>query len=111
MKYFYNCPIKSAYMAKYFGMKFENPFDGEIDFSVLDVRDRGRKQFKFYLHPDSLHLLEPQVWDLFQWVRDSPSATPYQFTGWYILADGFTKDDGFIIQRNGAPFMWPEMEK
>ena len=60
MKHFYRDAIDAAYMAKKFGMEFIDPITGRIEPS-----DIGTALFsRGYVHPDSLHLLEPQKNDL-----------------------------------------------
>lgn len=132
-RYFYRDPLAAAWMVKHFGMKIIdsgiNVFttDGGIDwFSIdtlveLEVHPDADKctDGKFYIHPESLHILEPLVGD----VGDTPEEGYciffeqegelwVDFFGqsrfpWAEYKDMVTLS---IIQRNGQPFIWPELE-
>lgn len=108
MKYFYTDSLAAAWMAKHFGMMFNE--DGII-WNAPD--DRGAKIGfcnKQYIHPDSLHLLEPKIDDIIMATVDNILRP--------IVLNPFTKHEirdaaiGSIpiISRNGIPFMWPEIE-
>lgn len=69
MKYYYDCPIEAAYMAKNFGMQFRSTrnqvlyFDGGSDFrSEKDCGIYGGEYY--FLAPESLALLEPREGDI-----------------------------------------------
>jgi hypothetical protein len=76
-RYYYDCPIEAAYMAKNFGMEFqdENDWDAEVIIHDKDagfLYSRGTEEMaskemyigeKIYVHPDSLPILEPQPKD------------------------------------------------
>lgn len=119
---FYTDPLAAAWMAKRFGMRF-GFYDQRGDFREYEVpitgdddewrSDRGR----FYIVADSLSLLEPRPGDvlmrdgvqehitahnLFLFVHRAPD------TEW--LFEGFARNGGRIIQRDGKPFHWPEEE-
>jgi len=76
MRYYYDCPLKAAYMAKYFGMNFGNitqrgkfsksdPYrDVDIERCLDYVIDPP-----FYIHPDSLHSLHPKAGDVLEFFR------------------------------------------
>ncbi len=74
MRYYYDCPLKAAWMHKHFGMRFDvyEPvfeIDG-FSFAYIDRADGyefSEGQF-IYIHPESLRLLEPQVGDLVLWL-------------------------------------------
>ncbi len=85
MKYYYTCPLKAAYMAKYFGMRYEYRVDSDnpscdSEFQVGD---------KYFIHPDSLHLLK---------FREGDEADHLGGGGEYMK----------ILRRDGVQFMWPE---
>lgn len=112
LKYYYDCPIKAAWMAKYFGMKFEGGYAAQ--FLALDaasqIRDKNERDY-YYIHPDSLHLLEPREGDLVKatWVgKGAPVSQCLIYNAIEVL--GSYWHIGKIIQRNGIPFMWPEQE-
>jgi hypothetical protein len=113
-------PLAAAWMAKHFGMRFKclkdviDGLDGDRALLVLPqfVTD-CRKSQRLFIHPDSLHLLEPQVGDLLRGdehtiptIRyvDEPD-TETMGAAASLMRRGFK-----IIQRNGKPFHWPESE-
>jgi hypothetical protein len=133
---FYTDPLAAAWMAKHFGTAFqcrdrESDFFRDIEFTlfandvhwsavVWELSDR-----RFYIHPDSLHLLEPQPGDLFRFGERGPVyecipdhddsiaklgniPLPPQWEVSYARE----KNRGRIkiIQRNGIAFMLPESE-
>jgi len=122
MKYYYTDPLASAWMAKYFGINYS-----QDSFFVWHVTsgdmELGADHKKLYIHPDSLHLLEPQVGDLVTAKNDF-----VQYVA-FVEKDGLHKcnthfpdviltengDCPFkvtsIIQRNGIAFMMPEVEE
>lgn len=66
MKYFYTDPLAAAWMAKHFWMAFITRDAWEL--FQLEERWRYKTslalfQGKFYIHPDSVKLLEPQPED------------------------------------------------
>ena len=99
MKYYYDCPIEAAYMAKNFGVKLRleliDAETGIIDLQQFPISSwhtltslfgtTGLSPY-FYITPDSLHIFEPQVGD--------------------ILDD----DDTLILLRNNKPFITPKQE-
>lgn len=102
-RYYYTCPIKAAYMAKYYGMRFvdcSKEYDIS-DFVRLDYGDvYDDLDEKFYIHPDSLHLLEPVAGDLL--------IGPNNKVAMFYMGDTEPSDKCKIILRNGMVFMWPE---
>ena len=129
MKYFYTDPLAAAWMAKHFGMKFEIEYDtlyfGEGDHKGKRINVNPLMTLKFnkdafdsktlewVISTDSLHLLEPQVGDL--WIATAPD-TESEF--WYLSHKMMQAEilrempSNFVcIQRNGIPFMWPAGEK
>lgn len=109
-RYFYDCPLKATYMAKYFGFNFETSI---VDKS-LDILDQIDSVQKFYLHPDSLHLLEAQVGDVF-FNKESNGVALISVLAKAMLTSENeeimkAKNDIKIIQRNGVAFIWPEIE-
>lgn len=101
-------------MAKHFGMRvIWNDWTGsatgdlplEFDDLVSEIQNGFIRQF--YVHPDSLHLLEPRDGDFFtkHWSKGMPSLFTYHTDG----GAGFDERCR-IIQRDGKPFYWPESE-
>jgi hypothetical protein len=117
VRYFYTDPLAAAWMAKHFGMKFNEGLP-TVEFSSDPV---GRNMTavlvtvddlfpRFHVHPDSLHLLKPRVGD------STSDGTVDENMGelqvhhiyeYYSEIDGDTR----IIQRDGKPFHWPEVER
>jgi hypothetical protein len=113
-RYFYTDPLAAAWMAKHHEMRFcgigypmtapANEKDILGEYSDED----GCYQEPigiFNIHPDSLHLLEPQVGDLAQFGIDN--------YGMWREVEPQYRPNFFgipIIQRNGVAFMWPEVE-
>lgn len=80
---YYDCPLKAAWMAKYFGVKIDLG-TGVYGLAAKATVENGRlvvtpgfsaEHFRYYIHPDSLHLLEPQVGDM---------VTNIGMTGWKV---------------------------
>lgn len=108
-------------MAKYFDMRFTYTEDG-WPVGLLEINwtgDFGGKVYcqdnedtpdRFYIHPDSIHLLEPQENDLTKIIHADGETASYCKV--YDLQDDrdWLSDVVQIIQRNGIPFMWPECE-
>jgi hypothetical protein len=124
-RYFYTDPLAAAWMAKHHGIRIASSVyeDGSYDgFVMPDGSEDGR----YYIHPDSLHLLEPLVNDCLQigddllfWVcrddsfweeHENDPNLKYNFIG-IKAASSNVIDGARIIQRNGIAFMWPEVEK
>lgn len=130
MRYFYTDPLAAAWMAKHFGMKFKDehievfPVRSWISLQDLKGIDVELKEFaKFYLHPDSVKLLEPQHSDVVLCaICGTDGKHLYDDAGFAsddgrVVTDlfynddkGIKTDDCKIIQRNGIAFHWPEVE-
>jgi hypothetical protein len=104
MRYFYTWPLAAAWMAKHFGMEFEtNLYISDWCAAIVTQMEFGSVQEKYYIHPDSLHLLEPQKNDIIC-IRDGDSIS---YGKWH---SGNNTKDVRIIERNGSVFMWPKSE-
>lgn len=130
-KYFYDDPIAAAWMAKHFGMEFVIEPSGDVvtwkEFGVVSLKSWVER---FYIHPDSLHLLEPQNGDCvidddgwpYKIIPDNfnskdSSDTAITKYNWMKISDfmwGLKNVAGFkIITRNinglndETPFFWP----
>lgn len=121
-RYFYRDPLEAAFMSKYYGIRFLTSFMGieqewknkttghgesgwkyEISFGWDEKHDR------FFIHPDSEHILAPQVGDL--GLDSNNVACLCDGNDWTQLGiRGFAKHPVRIIQRLGGAFMWPESE-
>ncbi len=145
-RFFYSDALAAAWMVKHFGMKLTRTHchrgDGAFGESMQpiplwvlarDVENQVSEAVRYYVHPDSLHLLQPkpgdkvsysfgvgqyagEAWDEVKGII-APNDEGYPYTGNgepYVLVDGC---DEFplsrlkaIFQRDGKPFMWPESE-
>lgn len=124
-RHFYSEPLAAAWMAKHFGMEFQwfDQADSmlrlglRLDDLVTEISSKFITQF--LIHPDSLHLLEPMVGDMIShlgmraWRINGVDERTYTHpaVGDEKL-DRFTfkSDSPRIVQRNGIPFHWPEVE-
>lgn len=123
-RYFYTDPLAAAWMAKHFGMRFGIFERGKFNWEPIyyggywgPIKE-GDSFFsenveKFYIHPDSVKLLEPQVLDVAQETNKDDRkrvvqiASPVQASQ---ISDEIKMGLGKIIQRNSITFMWPEVE-
>lgn len=125
---YYTCPLQAAYMNKEFGVKYGIKHYGkivwdctgdimsddwhpiqEVDEIIGDVRMHD----EYYIHPDSMSVLEPQQGDVFCTIR--PDAVSVEVVMSDIRAEEFKhliKTQGAkIIQRDNKPFFWPKFEE
>lgn len=146
MRYVYTDPLAAAWMAKHFNCKLKDQNGNEIKLckgTLIHTNaiafesevDDGWEEYqgRFYIHPDSLHLLQPSISD-FCSCRDEFLIEMRGFyagdMGIYIgyggSMAGISGHDGklflkgrychykantlVVIQRDGIPFMWPECE-
>ena len=148
-RWYYTDPLKVLWMAERFGMKFAVELtklpassqlsicdhmvhigvssDDELTHSgqphkalCLDCREDGDR---YYIHPASMHLLDPQPDDIVKYksyvgvvesVRDDGFIEYSESTQW-VGDDGWIEgsrmsDVSEIIQRGCVQFMWPECE-
>lgn len=143
-KFFYSDPLAAAWMAKHFGMKFvfqgvcaadsftaQNGYMAEV--TIREMQQTGgmgdspayiRIDFgdweipkKHYIHPDSLHLLRPKLWDIIAYPSKADKNKEFrlchQLTNSAVVdaAEYTWHSTTQIIQRNGTPFFWPESEE
>lgn len=129
-RYYYTDPLAAAWMAKQYGMQFEprekswNKIEhwtsliAELEdcHSIEEDRARG----KYYIHPDSLPLLEPNIGDLVIFLNARTThivSDVCSFASGYKTISVQDKDNNFypeelkIIQRNNIAFIWPEREE
>jgi len=131
VRYYYNDALKAAWMAREFGVKFQWPSGDKLYDYGSDWRNFTANFL--YIHPDSLHILEPQVGDLWRVIAKNsgradtdrnPPDVIYHITDthfWRVGKELSPKLGGEgklrarykfckIIQRNGAAFFMPEVE-
>ncbi len=69
------------------------------------MAERHYQAGSLFIHPDSLHLLEPELMDMVQGFQNDDIRILFPKEKF----DGFKKSDK-IIQRNYVQFMWPEIQ-
>jgi len=139
-RYYYTDALEAAYMAKHHGVKLqvdkmkaciasgEPPYYPD-DFLPLDVCNAlvdcirklhwEREEQRFYIHPDSVHLLEPQEGDLLAYQHDDIEDVCWvglhsQTYELVVQIDSLSWMSPIelhqtkVIQRNNKPFFWPE---
>lgn len=125
VRYFYTDPIASAWMVKNHGMNIcilepsyrvikatdDAIFTGRDDFHSMTVLDlcnwvvQDCVDYKFYIHPESQHLLEPKYKDLLV----GPNAMAAMF--YMDAGDKEPSKKCKIVYRNGVVFHSPESEE
>jgi len=143
-KLYYTDPLAAAYMSREFGVEYHKlgkianwkvwQIDGEVDGAIfIDPKIMSHIDFlhdfggKFSIHPDSLHIFEPQEGDYiyfdneFGENRDEYGIGEVSISLWTdeVLSVRWGNiglrlnecENVRIIQRNGKPFFWPEEEK
>lgn len=113
-RYYYDCPIKAAWMCRAFNMTFENE-KGErygTPSMVLALYAMPRPQ-KHLIFSDDLHLLEPQEGDKDEDGFVFAAATQTWWREYSIHAESNQpiqggKKHSTTAKRNGKPFFWPE---
>jgi hypothetical protein len=102
MRYYYDDPLAAAWMADKFGMVFRHYTYLVTGFCNIYDGDPAPFGTVFYIHPDSLDLLEPMVGDLMRGSNNKAAM--------YYMGDTQPKPTAHIVQRNGLAFMWPREE-
>lgn len=119
LRRFYTDPLAAAWMAKHFGMVFTRWSDGVSEWEGRLCGTDALQEFEgcrhFVIHPDSLHLLEPQVGDI--GIQPDEACGEYRNGRWRSFSScgrdcyGLSEKERIsIIQRNGIAFHWPESE-
>jgi hypothetical protein len=141
-RYFYTDPLAAAWMAKYFGIKIMlNDPDRGPELKAEEIAayitaeaegDTSDRDTRYYIHTDSLHLLEPRIGDLYY---NSCNGSYHEVTekgsnppgGRVVVENWECKEDDIdlstatmwwnygkthdrIIQRKDKPFFWPERQ-
>lgn len=131
MKYYYEDAFSAAWMHHAFGMKFVTD-EGDLlewcsEFSCFHIPDKNELSQAwdgtYFIHPDSLYLLNPQEGDLavsFD-CRNFPVYGIVAGSGEIVAAEsncaynsyghGFTEGLSEIYARSSKPFHWPEREQ
>jgi hypothetical protein len=135
-RYFYTDPLAAAWMNKHFGMQFTRTHchrgDGTFGESTKpvpiwilarDVENQVSENVKYYVHPDSLHLLEPLIGDVCITKDDgigycstlrvekeiiTGKLKDYiQLSGFWAEAESLIR----IMERSGVVYHWPDSEE
>lgn len=116
-KYYYDDPLAAQWMNSKFGMNFqelvsvmrgEKFSDEMMDIFSVHCVDFIPSMGRYYIHPKSLHLLEPQDGDVVK--VDSLGVRV-----WGSFTEEISQDIGgkitLIYSRNGMPFHWPKCDE
>lgn len=122
MKYYYTDPFAAAWMTKHFGVKIytvglsqdKKWLNYEESASSLASNIASGCWGIYYIHPDSMTIFEPVEGDIGIECKHYPMVCVYGKNDW--IGDALAEEKGHfpegpikIIQRNGIPFMWPEV--
>lgn len=113
---YYKDPLKAAYMAREFGVKYNKPkfykhYSDYISARLFELwngsESERRKGFKLTVHPDSEHIFEPQEGDLTEW-----SGGKNCEVRWRAIVTNIENclTNEKIIQRDNKAFFTPESE-
>lgn len=112
-RYYYTDPLAAAWMAKHFGMVFDRWTEGLGKWtgrlSGSDTLQDFEDCTQLFIHPDSLHLLEPRAGDLVQWLIHDGQGGYIPGAGVYGYFCGKGKVER-IVERDGKQLFWPEVE-
>lgn len=135
-RYYYTDPLAAAWMAKHFWIAYTEPLafgfnNGQFTIARsphLDMHNESR----YYIHPDSVRLLEPQLYDFYDMGEDGgivhivtneemqtiendiPSISNQYITLELLCGNepsGCYDFGWFPIRRDDKPFFWPESEE
>jgi len=123
-KLYYTDPLAAAYMAREFGILI-GQWDDErgvffTKIAWLTEQLGASSKGKYYIHPDSYKIFEPQDKDLITLgrIEDDFFVIRENHKDWYGYDNVINRDRSFltndkfkIIQRNNKPFFWPESEE
>lgn len=123
-KLYYTDPLQAAWMAREFGVKFENEDDaamfvieGGDEYATLSQMQQTITSKKYYIHPDSYHIFEPQEGDVVEYniicdkypLEKRASHCLVTKTMMQTLGAIWVLEE--IIQRNNTAFFMPLVEK
>ncbi len=139
-KWYYDDSLAASWMAKHFEMQFQfshyvaEPAEISLNWILMHMGNAAEglqvKKRNFYIHPDSLSLLEPQDGDVCELAGDDQyfSNISGDFAEFYMEYVGYDNPIAIslnaiaelrdeksqiskIIWRNGHPFHWPSQDK
>jgi hypothetical protein len=113
---FYSDPFAAAWMADKFGFRFgdqRTAYPIPFCHDVIDEDRLNGRPAKYYVHAESLHLLEPQDGDVGQddsgyWYMWNPVVK--RWVAIQVMAEMQPDGEVTIIQRKGIAFMYPKKE-
>lgn len=101
----YTDPLKAAWMAREFDIRYQTETGLNcwirVGGDLFDALEDG-ETVKAYIHPDSLHIFEPQNGDR---ICNKKSGSIYTWGAYHY---GILSDDEEIIRRNGRAFFMLE---
>jgi hypothetical protein len=110
---YYTCPILAALAAQYHGIRFVDKEGQRLVFNLTSsgviwhwFQSTTLEEYTnnmWYIAPESMHLLDPQLDDLAWWTLGDGKALGLA-TPMLISQGGCVE----IVQRNNIPFPWPE---
>lgn len=118
-RYYYTDPLAAAWMGEKYDMEFQVSEHGHFELGILVDEDNlfmeeWCEDEHFYIHPDSLHLLEPKVGDVISGLAGGGKLynriIQEVVEGAEENAAALISKGCAIIQRNGIAFIWPESE-
>lgn len=112
-RFFYTDPLAAAWQAKHHGMKCRVEDNDDAEYPWVDMRTVDcyfvMEEAAYYIHPDSLQLLKPQVGDLVITPGSDPAFIATERYQRFISR--FSSEEAYrIVERGGVVFMWPESE-
>lgn len=108
-RYYYDCPIKASYMAQHHGVKIQFVDSNGV---LLDYGRRWIHLYandcpdKYYIHPDSLNILDPQDGD--EGIDESGNQLYCNAGVWETVGGCEVNGECRTDKRNGIAFMWPK---
>lgn len=138
-RFFYTDPLAAAWMARHHGLKIlgpvleaatgkritsSRPMPVWILARAIEAAEKGicGDDDKYFVHQDSLHLLDPQIKDCV--LIKSEGVVGFIYAGGLFglhkvlprkdtqmrIGECYPANDLTIIQRDGVAFMWPESD-
>jgi len=119
-RYYYTCPIKTAYMNHEFGVITYVELSIESEIYKYFIKDWNHRELKldpkekhyrdkYYVVKESEHIFEPKKGDEGRWLR--PIGAHYaNHNGEQWVSAGIEPNPPEIIMRNEKQFFMPEVE-
>lgn len=124
MKYYYDNPLKAAWMNEVFDIQFITPFKHEYDYGENATWVKSPTENMIFVHPDDCDEFKPrpddliQIGDLIYWVMEDEKLFYANETrlehNFKLLKDALIDFDEkllHIIQRDGQVFFNPYEER